>query len=460
MALFEVLFDQLPPFVVLVTFLGAAAWLLWIDFANRVHRGFALFFVLQALESGLLLIARTAGDLGSRLEGYVAIALPFAILNVAILYHEVYGARPPRAKKSLWWLRLVLLVACLALEVAYWLDHGLISASPRTGGPGPLSFWGAVPNLTLALVALFFAREFTVARFRPIRRGLGLMALGFSLHPAFGSAFQLAAGYPTVLEGDLGRHVATMVSVYVAIVCILVLAMGLVAFSVRANRRLDPYGDVPRFVWVQSAAVVSGVLIGLWAVAVRAQPAWAEVQRDLLHITLAIWEVSLPLLLVFAVLRYRFLNAELGAKRVVKTGILGGSVVAAMFVVGEVPQAIFSGGPLVIDERWASILSVVAGGILMLFLHPLSRMAERASGTALPEARKISDLSRVDRLSLYKDQALIAWRDGTLSRKERLLLDQLAARIELKPEVTAQIEAEIVKSLPVADEDSGSRTHA
>src|ERR1041384_5688011 len=114
--------------------LGVAAGIPVTDVEHRVYRALGLLFVLQGLDDLLALFVRHPFTFVHRVEIYVAIALPFAALNFAFLYHEDYGARPPRAYRSFLPLRLFLGTVALGLEVAYLARHSLFYPT------GPLGF--------------------------------------------------------------------------------------------------------------------------------------------------------------------------------------------------------------------------------------------------------------------------------------------------------------------------------
>jgi uncharacterized tellurite resistance protein B-like protein len=78
---------------------------------------------------------------------------------------------------------------------------------------------------------------------------------------------------------------------------------------------------------------------------------------------------------------------------------------------------------------------------LVFLLHPLQRTAERFAQPAIPATQSLSALSHPERVSLLQDQANVAWSYGRLTRRERLLLSQLQARLGISHQEAFEAEA-------------------
>src|SRR5688500_14812929 len=116
-----------------VATLAVSAFVLFLDFSQRVHRAFALFLLLRAMLDGLLFFNTETTDLAGRLRIYWYLAVPFAALHFAFAYRRRHG-RHPRSNPG-WLLPLGILGVALALEAAYFFDHELAGTEE---GPGPL----------------------------------------------------------------------------------------------------------------------------------------------------------------------------------------------------------------------------------------------------------------------------------------------------------------------------------
>lgn len=445
----HLLWERLPIVGAGVAFLGATAWLLVSNFESRVHRALALLFCLEAVDRGLFLFASAPGDLAFRMASYLWVAIPFAAMNFALVYHESYGARPPRRPRSYRVLRGFLLLAALAFVFALTQNPRLFYAGG--GDVGPLWFFSGLENLLAAALALVFAREFGLAHLPIIRRGLSLVAFGFALNPLFGSSFIMAFSLP-FLGDPAFRFTADQYAESAAVV----MAVGAAAILFYHRRRNDADASGPArwHVPVMALALFTGAALGAWGAFVT--DAMYATWLSLIGLLDFVWEAATPILLMYAVLRYRFLGADAAAKITVRRGTVGAAFLAVFFVASETPQALLANGVPGIDPSWGAYAGLAAAGILVFFMHPLMRLGERVSDAALPNARPLADMASKERSALYLEQASLAWRDGVLNRKERLFLDQLRRQLGIPVALAAEMEGEAFRSLNLAPDQRGA----
>ncbi|MBI2076792.1 MAG: hypothetical protein HYT80_00265, partial [Euryarchaeota archaeon] len=102
------------------------------------------------------------------------------------------------------------------------------------------------------------------------------------------------------------------------------------------------------------------------------------------------------------------------------------------------------------ETRFDSIVGIAAAAVLLLALHPLQRLADRLSRAAVPNAKPLAAMSHPEHLALYKEQVQIAWADGTMSAKERRMLDRTRERLAISLEESMRVENAVVRSLKVA----------
>jgi len=106
--------------------LALAGALLWIDFANRVNRAFALFLALRAMVNAVQ--AFLEGDVGVAAYyslGYFMIATPIATLWFLHLYRVRYAGVP-----AVPWVGPALLVVAAVLLGAYVFEHAWFLGPP------------------------------------------------------------------------------------------------------------------------------------------------------------------------------------------------------------------------------------------------------------------------------------------------------------------------------------------
>jgi hypothetical protein len=77
-------------------------------------------------------------------------------------------------------------------------------------------------------------------------------------------------------------------------------------------------------------------------------------------------------------------------------------------------------------------------------MAPLQRLAERVGARALPDARPAAKMLDVEVRDLYEQRLRSAWRDGALTRDERVLLDHLRERLHIPVEDAAAMERQVL----------------
>lgn len=111
-----------------------------------------------------------------------------------------------------------------------------------------------------------------------------------------------------------------------------------------------------------------------------------------------------------------------------------GIVLAAFFVASQLAQTFLPevlGGPLV---------GGVVVGLLLFAIAPLQRFAERLSEKAVPDAKPVQELARDERAAIYLDMARGAWKDGSINRTERVMLNHLQERLGLSDAAAKKLE--------------------
>lgn len=413
-----------------VATLAVAVLVLALAFAKPVHRAFALFLLVKALVDGSLAFTSEVSDLPARLRVYWFIGLPFAAAHFALVYRWRYRlGTPPRPLTRR--LALAAIVAAAALcEVLYALDHSLFGSPPNL--PGPFLAFAFLPWPTYAAVALLFARE--AARTRGAGRSAFVpAALGMSLPPLFFSsfrAFDLALG---TLNGNPNAfQFPIQVAEGLAHVVTLGL-LGMVAWHFRSLRGAQrTVGSAPLAWGVALASAFAAAL----ANALLGDGGASSLPVVLLQGFLAAWSLAIPLLVTYALVRYRLFGVDV--RFTIKASTLAGLFVAVFLVVDQLVQALSS-------QAFGAVAGAIAAGLLLFAIHPLQRFAERLARKAAPQSTPPTALPRDDRLALFREQLELAWGDGVLTRKERLLFDRLRTQLGISGEEAALLESEVLR---------------
>lgn len=403
-----------------------AGWLLWLDFGSSVNRAFALFLFLR----GMANLSNRMADLGgaewygfwTSIWQYFFLALPLA-LSYFLLVHL-----GPRSRgRAL--LALALLGAAVAAEAAFLLDHCLSRCVEAEGSVrfGPLYLLGALMPMIFALAGIALARH-GASLGSPARRGGPLL---------LASAFLLEAILvPSIVVGILVRRgwapfaPGSILSVnYLMLLAAFVLALAGVILLVRAALRHGGRRLAGALAGLMALACVVGVLQGSVPFALRTSA--------LLLVGLLL--MVPPALVAYAVLRHSLFDVDVKVKWTLAKAPAAVIALATFFIVTQIAETYFS-----------TSLGAIAGGlmtgILVLALSPLHTIGQRLADGVMPGTKPISAMSHPERVELYRTQAVLAWNDGWLAAKERLLLDHLRERLGLTLEEAVHLEREAMSA--------------
>lgn len=148
--------------------------------------------------------------------------------------------------------------------------------------------------------------------------------------------------------------------------------------------------------------------------------------------------ILFPALVVYGLLQGRLPGLETRARLTVRASTIAAVFVGIFLVVAEVAGSFFQNA-----YGWA--FGGLAAGIAIIAIHPIQRVAERVASAAVPVDRTAAaPLVHEERLSMYREQARVAWSDGNLSADERRMLDAAREHLGLTHEEAAAIEREAI----------------
>lgn len=413
--------------------LGLAGLLLFLRFGNRVHQSLALVFVLQAAYYGVLVIDSRWDSLVGRVRPYLLILLTFALALFGIVYANRYGRlRASRARAAM----ALLLVATAGALVAYLVNHGLVRTADTYG---PFQLFFAFPALVGSLIALLFLREYRRAAPGRRRRSFLLASAAFLWPTTYSATFHFLGPTGDLLYGAR-QHEGHWVSPWLVAADLLQM-FPLIVFGVagvallaraKASYRLDERLTV-------LGGALAGVALGaMTAYLIRHDHSFGLSTVPHRLATSGLQIVS-TVLLTYAILKHRLFDAEVQVRWAIKHTTIAALFVTVFFVVSEGAQQIF-------QESVGPYLGIAAAGLLVFALAPLQHVAERLAARAVPKAGAMR-IDPAERRAVYKEQLEIAWADGALTRRERLLFDRLQQRLGLTPAEAQNIERETLERL-------------
>lgn len=444
--------DRVPALLLGVSLLVLAAFIVLLDARSRLHRALGLLLFMVGAYRGIFAVTQSGDDVHrywDDLRPYFEIAIPFAALNFARLHRLRYvlgseAASPLRFALFGW----ALVAGVVAAEAMYAADHSFYQ-DPDAWGP----FYSFEPlaQLTLAVVALVFVRDYTRSASTGARRSLLLAAVAFGTFPLYASATYLVdRGLLLVFYWGSPFVPSLTDPLFLTRALLYALTAATVAWAaIRLVRAPSAAGDAHDAARAPPTLLVPGTLL-LAALLFDTYtgyypefglPAWPPsrgARLAIVRFSFAFFGLFLPGLLAYAVVRHRLFDIDVRLRWALDRGTLAGIFVGVFFVVAQLLQ-----NKLNQDYGWA--LGGVAAGLLLFALGPLERFASRVSGTVLPPAKPLETLTERERAAIYREQVELAWLDGRIERRERFLLDNLRKRLGLAAETASRLEDEALR---------------
>lgn len=426
----------IPSLVAAAGLVVLALWVFILEFRNRVHQAFSLLMFLYAGVVAMPAFDLTADAFAGRIRSYFIIAVPFAALFFAYVYRLRYARGGiARSLSGRRWIPWTILGAAVLAEALYLYDHDYFAkcdASTCTAGVLYLLF--PLMYVAFAGISILFAIDFVAARPGPCRRALYLATVAFALLPlhasSFISTFNVGDGF-MVATGQWLNIAESMLWALPA-----VLLAGLAVWLLAATRSAaEARRDVRRLLAILPLPLVAGVAMA------SAMILWPQAGLQILFanfVPAALFTLTLAGLVAYALGRHQLFEIDVKIRLAISRTTLASLFVAVFFVVSEGTAALV--GERLGGDSVAAVIGILAAGLLLFALHPLQHWASRVAEKAMPHVKSVRDMTNEERLALYRDQAELAWLDGSLTAKERLLLDQLRDRIGLTPEEAYRLE--------------------
>jgi hypothetical protein len=418
--------QDLIPLLSAALMVAVALWLLWLKFASRVNRAFATFLVLRAgilLTNRLIVADVSDSDFWSRISQYLFLAILPSLAYFLIAY--LLPWREVRTKV----VALGTLLAGVGLEGVYVWDHCLDICRTSTGTlVGPLSLLRELDPLAYALAALWIASQ--AKRASGMRQEAGLlMALAFLLNSAVDATVEaglvLAHGFDAAASAVASVDGGFVVAAQLAALVPSALALRLFLAESNGPRRV---GAALGFV----AALATGALVGIEA-------GTPTIGSDLVFL-LGMWRLVLPLLVAFALVRHQLFDVEVKVRWTIARSVVAIFFLAAFLVASQLGQNF-------LNQQFGWEVGGVAAGLLVFALTPLQRLGESTAHILFPQQREADGhtLGLAEKRRLYEDQLRLAWTGGTISARERRMLNHLRDQLRLSADDAADIESRILQ---------------
>jgi hypothetical protein len=437
------------PSIAGVIMLLLAVWLFGVNPSMRQSRAFATLLIVRGISLLLLTIVAVAWSL----EWARAAATLYPLFCLATTFAVIYFVAVYPAARS--WLPggkmgpVMFLLPPIIIGVALFFDTSLAkpTESLKDVGPEAITHWlmstptgpiGVAPtllDLTMVLPAFALVRDYLGSAPGRRKNTLLLVSLGF-FAPAACSC--LMAGAFLHIRGALPRPADPSLFNYVemAIFGVWFVAMTalLIYLGIKAVREPDQQN--------RRAAALFAIIISISATIGVAAATLPEPQTSVatIFIMVAFWSTLGAALVTYGVLRHSLFDIDIKFKLTVKRSTVAAVFVAVYFLASELTAQLFE------DFSGSTYVGIAAAALLLLVERRIERFAAAFADRSMPNTKPLAQLDREECRTFYAEQVELVCMDGMLSAKDRLVLDNLGAKLGLGPDAAKEIERNIIDS--------------
>ncbi len=141
-------------------------------------------------------------------------------------------------------------------------------------------------------------------------------------------------------------------------------------------------------------------------------------------------------LIAYGILRTQLFDIDLKIRWTIKQSTLAGVFVALMFLISE-------GASEFLSAELGSVAGLLAAAVVMFFLAPLQRFAERVASAAMPNTKNTPEYASFRKMQVYESAIAEALQESGISDRERALLVRLRDSLGISESDAEAIELEL-----------------
>ena len=145
--------------------------------------------------------------------------------------------------------------------------------------------------------------------------------------------------------------------------------------------------------------------------------------------------VAVPLI-AYGILRTQLFDIDLRIRWTIKQTTVAAALLSVVFLVSEGVSAFLS-------AELGNVAGLLAAAVVMFFLAPLQRFAERVAATAMPNTENTPEYTTFRKMQVYETAVAEAREGGGISAKERSLLNRLRESLGISECDASAIEREL-----------------
>jgi hypothetical protein len=144
-------------------------------------------------------------------------------------------------------------------------------------------------------------------------------------------------------------------------------------------------------------------------------------------------------LIAYGILRSHLFDIDLRIRWTIKQSTLATIFVTLMFLISE-------GADRFLSAELGNFAGLLAAAVVVFFLAPLQRFAERVATVAMPNTKNTPEYAAHRKMQVYEAAVAEAVPDGNISDRERALLNSLRESLGISAADADAIEGELLKS--------------
>ena len=141
-------------------------------------------------------------------------------------------------------------------------------------------------------------------------------------------------------------------------------------------------------------------------------------------------------LIAYGILKAKLFDIDLKIRWTIKQSTLAGLIVAIIFFISE-------GASTFLSEELGNVAGLAAAAVLIFFLTPLQRFAERIAASAMPNTENTPQYVAYRKMQVYEEALIEALDENGISAKERSLLIRLRDSLGIPPADAEAMENEV-----------------
>ena len=145
--------------------------------------------------------------------------------------------------------------------------------------------------------------------------------------------------------------------------------------------------------------------------------------------------IAVPLI-AYGILRTQLFDIDLRIRWTIKQSTLAAAVVSIMFLLSE-------GADRLLSAELGNTAGLLAAALVVFFLAPLQRFAERVASVAMPNTQNTPEYAAHRKMQVYESAVAEALQEGGISKKEHALLDRLRDSLGISPTDAETLEREL-----------------